>query len=486
VLLAVYYILLEKNKMHGFNRFYLLLSIVAGLMLPVLTIKIPSGAFKHTPLLSKTIVIDQVQEPFPAGVKESVTVQQSPSLYNWDTLWLVTYALITGVLVARFAANLIKIRLLIFKNQRIKLSDASLVLLTDDVVPHSFLGYVFLNENEYKHGHVEPQLLKHELTHVRQMHSLDILFIEMLKILFWFNPLFIFYKKAIQLNHEFLADEAVLYTCEVSKYQYLLLERSIITPVIPLTSNLNYSLTKKRLTMMTKTTSDLKIWTTRLAIVPVLAALLFLFSMKSVSEEKKMKPKASDDHARITAYPDRETFFKDAAIWIENNEGKYISKKYNDMSAAEKAKLTAPLLPKNTVTKQDLSAWEKQPLIYTICIDNKYAENSELAKYKPEDFVLYSIRKPGKIDIAVNKNYGNAPHLVSLHTMKSYEPMFIKPYMQPGKWLAVFQGKIWPGGCDGAALIQKYFEVEELKKANPNYDRRWLLPPFKPERIAEK
>jgi beta-lactamase regulating signal transducer with metallopeptidase domain len=84
-------------------------------------------------------------------------------------------------------------------------------------------------------------------------HSLDILLIETLKVLFWFNPIFIFYKKAIQLNHEFLADEKVVKSHnDVPFYQNLLISKANANPTYYLASNLNYSVTKKRLIMMTK------------------------------------------------------------------------------------------------------------------------------------------------------------------------------------------------------------------------------------------
>ena len=95
----------------------------------------------------------------------------------------------------------------------------------------------------------------------------------------------------------------------------------MITTAVPLTSNLNYSLTKKRLTMMIRTTSKLKTWTARLAVIPVLAAMLFLFSMKSISEVPKFKPTALGNLPKMEDGPDKETFFKGATIWIENKDG---------------------------------------------------------------------------------------------------------------------------------------------------------------------
>src|SRR5690606_39609713 len=63
--------------------------------------------------------------------------------------------------------------------------------------------------NEYENNQIDQELFVHEKAHITQKHSLDILFIEALQILFWFNPLIYLYKKAMKLNHEFLADQKV-------------------------------------------------------------------------------------------------------------------------------------------------------------------------------------------------------------------------------------------------------------------------------------
>jgi beta-lactamase regulating signal transducer with metallopeptidase domain len=86
----------------------------------------------------------------------------------------------------------------------------------------------------------------HEFTHVKEKHSRDVIFIELLQTIFWFNPMLIFYKKAIQLNHEYLADEAVVRVYDnVPAYQLLLLDKTAYDCNAYLTSNFNYSVTKK-------------------------------------------------------------------------------------------------------------------------------------------------------------------------------------------------------------------------------------------------
>jgi hypothetical protein len=469
-------------KMHKFNRFYLLGSIALALILPVLTIEVSSDTLARAPILSKTLEVQQMPLIVQPDVIANEVVQTAAAPFDWGILLLCFYGLITAVFVIRFVWSLFRIQAQINKNTKLKIAGASVVLLPDETLPHSFLSYIFLNEDEYKAGRIEAQLMEHELTHVRQMHSLDIIFIELLKAVFWFNPVFIFYKKAIQLNHEFLADEAVVSRYEVSAYQYLLLEKTNLTVCLPLASSLNYSLTKKRLTMMIKTTSKLKIWTARLAVVPILAVMLLSFSTKSVTKDYKLKPAASGNLTATAENPDEPAFFKGSTIWIENKDGKYMPKKYDEMTAAEKAALpAAPKMLAKVPTDEMFASWKTKTDVYTTCINDKYVPNSELAKYKAADIAYYSIRKPGNVDLRVNKNYGNAPNLVDMYTTDRHAKRFVEPYNKPGKWLAVYKGKIWPGGIDGASLINKYFELEKLVK-NPN-ETTWLLPPFKPERI---
>ncbi len=171
-------------------------------------------------------------------------------------------------------------------NTPIDYKNAKLILLTEKTLPHTFLNTIFINETEYNNRKIEAELYTHELTHVTQKHTLDILFIEILKTIFWFNPIFIFYKKAIQLNHEFLADEKVVTSYNnVPFYQSLLLSKANENQTFYLASNLNYLITKKRLIMMTKTTSKTKSLLKKAMLIPIVTALLFLCVRKSLHKK---------------------------------------------------------------------------------------------------------------------------------------------------------------------------------------------------------
>lgn len=274
VLLAVYYLFLEKEKIHRFNRFYLLFSLVFSLALPFITIEVVQEITQPT------------VNPGNIQIMQGSVIAIEETNYPAIGLWSL-YGLVTLVLAIRFFNNINKISAKMKSNLPIDYKNAKLILVPEKTLPHTFLNTIFINETEYKNRQIEAELYTHELTHVTQKHTLDILFIEILKTVFWFNPIFVFYKKAIQLNHEFLADEKVVNSYNnVPFYQSLLLSKANENQTFYLASNLNYSITKKRLLMMTKTTSKKLSLVKKMTIIPVLSVLLMAFCIKTVAREK--------------------------------------------------------------------------------------------------------------------------------------------------------------------------------------------------------
>jgi hypothetical protein len=214
-------------------------------------------------------------------------------------LWSV-YLIVTIGLLARFATNLIKISRKINSNPSEKVQNATLILLTEKVLPHTFLHYIFINKDDYKNRKIEVELYTHELTHVNQKHTLDILLIELMKTIFWFNPLLFLYKKAIQLNHEFLADEKVVSSYNnVPFYQNLLLEKASWNNTFYLASNLNYLVTKKRLIMMTKTTSNKMLILKVILVLPILFMLIIVSCNKTTTPDKNLKTVSLEEVVEI-------------------------------------------------------------------------------------------------------------------------------------------------------------------------------------------
>lgn len=283
VLLGFYHMLLEREKMHRFNRFYLLGAIVISIAIPFISI----------PIANDTLVQTTNLLPLQLGEQQ---INASSQDY-WPLPLFILYTVITIISAIRFALNIIVFVKKIKANEKVGLGNAKLVLLDEDVLPHTFLNYIFINKSEYNTNSIEDDLYKHELTHVNQRHTLDILYVEFLKIVFWFNPLLYLYKKAIQLNHEFLADEHVVAeTGDAIPYQNLLLSKTFYTQTVCLASNLNFSITKKRFIMMTKNTSRLQAFTRQAAVLPVIAALLLISCSESMpTNDADITTKHADD-----------------------------------------------------------------------------------------------------------------------------------------------------------------------------------------------
>jgi beta-lactamase regulating signal transducer with metallopeptidase domain len=292
LLLIVYHIFLEKERMHQFKRFYLLFSLVFSFVIPFITIEIASKIIQP--------VVNTGNLLFSQGSSQII----EETNYTAYLLWAI-YTLITLLLSIRFIRNVLKIASKTKTNAIIDYHDAKLVLVSEKNLPHTFLKYIFINEADYKNRNIEAELYTHELTHVTQKHSHDILLIEFLKTIFWFNPIFIFYKRAIQLNHEFLADEFVIHYYEdIPFYQSLLVSKANISQPLYLVSNLNFLVTKKRLLMMTKTTTQTKAILKQIALIPVFIALFYSISFKTVAMENpashSIQTKSRDSKNKLT------------------------------------------------------------------------------------------------------------------------------------------------------------------------------------------
>ena len=370
LLLAVYYLFLEKEKIHVFNRFYLLFSLVFSMVIPFITIEVIQEIAQP--------IINQGNIQIPQG--SAVVLEETN--YLAIGLWSL-YAIVTLVLAIRFICNIIKISSKMKSNSVIAYRNAKLILVPEKTLPHTFLNSIFINETESNNRQIEAELYTHELTHVTQKHTLDILFIEILKTVFWFNPIFIFYKKAIQLNHEFLADEKVVTSYNnVPFYQSLLLSKANENQTFYLASNLNYLITKKRLLMMTKTTSKTQALLRKAMLMPIVATLLFLLCTKVVAQETNVKkettPKKSENLFK--------TFYDKTTFKIKDEKGKIASeKKYNELTPIEKRAIPSILSKqKKLPTNEELLRILSKGAAEVIEIDTFNSENQFVQKGENE------------------------------------------------------------------------------------------------------
>ncbi|WP_299669256.1 M56 family metallopeptidase [uncultured Polaribacter sp.] len=389
LLLFFYHFVLEKEKMHAFNRFYLLIGVLLSFLVPFATITVAA--------IPEVITVTQTfEQPVFTEGTTAIIVEETR---DYTIYFISFYLLISSILFLRFGRNLFKIIRKIRLNEKIAHQNATLVLVDDKILPHTFWKAIFINKTDYKKGLIEEELFTHELTHVTQKHTIDVLLIELLQIIFWINPLFIFLKKAVQLNHEFLADENVIIQHKNTfHYQHLLLNKAAWNNAYYLASNLNYSLTKKRLKMMTTQRSKTNIWLKKLAVIPLLTGVVFLFAERVEAQEKQEKietiyeqPNNQEKLTDSEMY--KEYINKTVFITFTDKKGKKTSKRYAEMSREEKELLNLPPPPplefkKNVPSKKQLEDFKNREK-HAIWIDGKVVKNEVLEKYKNTDFARY-------------------------------------------------------------------------------------------------
>jgi beta-lactamase regulating signal transducer with metallopeptidase domain len=286
ILILFYHLVLAKEKMHHINRYFLLFSLIFSLTIPLIPVGIGenllpnSGWFQGAEtVIAPPLNFNEAEQP--AAGEPTPVINQEQNLLSSRLISRIAisiYFIIAMVLFIRLLRIIYTIQLKVDRNVKRRLDRYEIVLLNEDVVPHTFLGSIFVNKGQYEKGEIGDEILLHELAHARQKHSLDVLFVEILKILYWFNPILWMYKKAILTNHEYLADEAVLSKgIEIPAYQKILFQTMLNQPLHGLSNNMSYSLTKKRLQMMTQSTSALRTVLKTAMLVPLFAVMcLFL------------------------------------------------------------------------------------------------------------------------------------------------------------------------------------------------------------------
>ena len=200
---------------------------------------------------------------------------------NREKILLYSYLLGVCLLLFRLMVHIISIIRLYINSDKVRHSQVTLLINHRLKNSFSFFRWIFI-PNEFSDGDEKDHIIIHERIHALQYHSVDLLLIELLSAVMWFNPLVWMMKKSVQLVHEYLADKGVLSTgIDKIRYQALLINHVAEERLICLSSGFNpvsqpgrYSLIKKRMIMMTKSKlnhgSKLKLW----ILIP-LAAILF-------------------------------------------------------------------------------------------------------------------------------------------------------------------------------------------------------------------
>lgn len=286
LLSLIYVMFLRKETFFKINRWFLLGSVLFSVVLPVLKLRI---------LTPKPMMLNEITVTPYTNLLEAITVYSQGFSGTVEQAVLSTnmliYIYMAGVFLffARFIFRIIQLSLII-RRSKVQAADGfKLVILKKETSPYSFLSYVFVSESLMKTKGYD-KMVKHELEHVKQGHSLDVIILELLSVFQWFNPFMWMLNRAIRENHEFLADQAVL-SDGVSRGEYKsLLLNQFIGGQLVIANNFNYSLIKNRIKMMSKIKSS-KIAITKITFgILVAAALIVAFACEQKESIENVQP----------------------------------------------------------------------------------------------------------------------------------------------------------------------------------------------------
>ncbi|MGE0076925.1 MAG: M56 family metallopeptidase [Bacteroidales bacterium] len=432
LLYLLYKVILEKEKMFHFNRFYLLFSVIFSLTIPFVEVSVVSPTIPVMTNFDSFVVLSQS----PNAVYIPLRSSEGISFYN---IMLILYIAITLVFFIRFCRNLLSIRKSIRRSEKILHNGIVVILTKTAIEPYSFLNYIFVSKVDYMNGAIDKHILSHEFAHIKQRHSFDIVILELIRVFAWFNPVFIFLIKSIRLNHEFLADEYVINDIDEPKtYQYLLLESAQCYRNTIFSSSFNYLVTKKRLTMMKKQTAFSVALIKQIATVFIVAGVVLAFATK-VSAQENEKKKTGDNFVpfkTIIVYDGLDIEYKSIVNKyfsgdktkngfpvVSEADKKRLKEIYFQMSEEQRSQqkivfMKFPPLERKTPTQKQLDAW-KDAKEYGVWIDGVRIENSKLNNYRNVDF--HNFFESKVLENAVN--YGKHKYQVNLMTKEYFKKM---------------------------------------------------------------
>ncbi|MEN8187466.1 MAG: M56 family metallopeptidase [Bacteroidota bacterium] len=287
VFLAVYDIILKKETFFQWNRAYLIITSALAYVLP---------------LLKFQTVQENIPQEYVVMLPE---VMLSPSAYiekqiDWSVILFegLRWVFLIGIVIASlvFIYKLLQIVRLISKNSSEKTKDYSLVFLQENNTAFSFFNYIFLGKTVKK----KDEIIKHELVHVKQKHSVDLLLFEIQKIVFWFNPFSYLYQSRISEIHEFIADSGSVSKKERSTFFNSLLAGAFQVDKIAFVNSFHkQSLIKKRIIMFSKNESKRILKLKYLLMLPVLAGMLIYSSCENTEADKKLSKVNEKRHTKL-------------------------------------------------------------------------------------------------------------------------------------------------------------------------------------------
>ena len=280
ILLAYYWLVLRNERFHRWNRFYLLAALFLSIAVPFLNLPLPAAE-------EPTVVVNMVAE-LPWNKVNTATAFAWSWKYTLNTVTI----LVSLALLLQLLLSVIKIIRLYKSHSATQLSDVSLLLTEEQSAPFSFFKWLFWRKDIDPDSENGQRMLQHELTHIREKHSADKLFTELLLIVFWMNPVFWIMRRELYAIHEFLADQKAIAAHDGAAFAGMILQASHASTAPTLSNPFFTSQLKRRLIMITNSKTPSHSYLRRICglVLMLTTTVLLVLSIEQAQAQKTAPP----------------------------------------------------------------------------------------------------------------------------------------------------------------------------------------------------
>nr|WP_320119916.1 M56 family metallopeptidase [uncultured Marinifilum sp.] len=293
---ALYWLFLKRDTFFRVNRVFLLLTLAASLFIPSLKIPFqPETNFVSSDIAMLDALVLTSQQYLNGNMLEEVVVTATDKKsYSWYHYIGIIYIFGAFILSLRFLKNLLQLLNWSRTNKRIVKDGVKLVVMNDNYPPFSFLNAVYISNKDFEKPEFT-SILAHERVHVDQMHTFDLIVLEVLSVLFWLNPFVWMYKVSLQEVHEYLADDKVVNSSiNANEYKMHIVNQFAGGELFRLANNFGQSTLKKRIFMLGKIKTP-KIALIKLLLLFPIFILLFSAFAFTIEEEERLSSDFSLD-----------------------------------------------------------------------------------------------------------------------------------------------------------------------------------------------
>jgi TonB family protein len=292
---ACFWVLFHKENQFSFKRAYLLGSLVASLLFPL--ISIPSNGAQLIPSLSNTPAVLWLPEIIVYANKVETNTETPTSIWQW-----ISYIYGAGLMLC-FIIFVIRITSLIklfISSKKYRWKNYIVAESEETQSSFSFFRLIFVGQTHELTAQEIENVLIHEEAHVQRYHSIDVVFINILGIVFWFNPVIHLYRNSLVQIHEFEADARSVEGRDVNAYCSLLARVALQSNGYPLANHFTNSFTLKRITMMKTVRKKIKQWK---MVTASLAILLIFFVVACQDQVMQDIQTIADNSSAATILP---------------------------------------------------------------------------------------------------------------------------------------------------------------------------------------